>query len=260
MENTVPNSSTGAAKSPNWSCWRLHGPIIAADRYIQNGTLLIENGIIKKVFDARTEGPEFSVDAGAKKLLILPGLIDLHNHAAYNYFPQWTPPANLMSRFDWRGRNKNGVWINPSADPTYRNEISPFFGKMFEHGCSTDEQMNEREAALIAYGQIRAILGGCTTMPTDCDLDPDHPKSYLKYLGQLTRTEGTEPARRLWAILDIPCIEPETHDPSNYVHRLKKDLHSGQVRPPLRTGAPHRFVLILFDLCRVACSSMLPKV
>lgn len=234
MAEPSNGASAGNYDVSKWKRWRLHGPIIHSTGFYINGTIIIDNGVIEAVFDTRTEGPEPYFDAGSVNLLIIPGLIDLHNHAAYNFHPQWNPPAKFMSRFDWRGRNHSGVWINPGADAFYRNSVASTFKPMFENGCATVTDKEEREAALTAYGQIRALLGGCTTMVSDCDLDPDHRRRSLDHLGQIMRVENEQPTRRVWAVLDVPCIEKETKSPENFVLRMKEDLKTGKVRFYLR--------------------------
>src|SRR5947199_860179 len=98
----------------------VRGHLVTFDngKVIEDGALYVDvNGVIAAVashdaaapagFDQATE-----VDTGG---LVFPGLIDLHNHMAYNCLSLWVAP------------DRDAPWINRSQwprDPHYKPDIS----------------------------------------------------------------------------------------------------------------------------------------
>jgi 5-methylthioadenosine/S-adenosylhomocysteine deaminase len=83
------------------------------------------------------------VDTG--DAFVLPGLIDLHNHIAYNALPLWAEPSQkkpFLHHNDW------------TDAPTYRPRIS----------WPAWVLANADPEALLAYVQVRALVGGTTAI------------------------------------------------------------------------------------------------
>ena len=81
---------------------------------------------------------------------IFPGLIELHNHLAYNALPLWTPVPKLFQH--------RGQWPD---HPDYRKLIS---GPMTVVGKYRDDQGKPALLApLIRYVECKCLLGGVTT-------------------------------------------------------------------------------------------------
>jgi 5-methylthioadenosine/S-adenosylhomocysteine deaminase len=83
------------------------------------------------------------VDTG--DALVLPGLIDLHNHLAYNMLPLWTEPTQkkpFLHHNDW------------PAKPSYKPDIS----------WPAWVLAKAEPEALLAYVQARALIGGTTSI------------------------------------------------------------------------------------------------
>jgi hypothetical protein len=58
---------------------------------------------------------------------LYPGLIELHNHPAYNEIPLWDPPQKYTNRKQWRAASDYERKIkNPGDDPRqeYRHGLS----------------------------------------------------------------------------------------------------------------------------------------
>lgn len=111
------------------------------------GRVWIEDDTIVEVTEGRRRVAGFAdapvIDVG--DAFVLPGLIDLHNHLAYNALPLWTEPG----RADPWLHNKQ--W--PTAD-TYTESITePAW--VYAKACPE---------ALLAYVQVRAMAGGATSV------------------------------------------------------------------------------------------------
>ena len=115
---------------------------------IPDGALYIDHdGVIQAVqrrtdpapagFDGAT-----TVDTGA---VVYPGLIDLHNHIAYNCLPLWVDPARTRP---WTSRDQ---WPN---DQRYKPDVSVPANAL----CHADGK------AVLKYVETKAIVGGVTAI------------------------------------------------------------------------------------------------
>lgn len=83
------------------------------------------------------------LDTGA---LILPGLIDLHNHIAYNTLPLWEAPGVPYAHHD--------RWVDERHPPDYATSIT-WPAKVLGQAAP---------AALLAYVAVKALVGGTTAI------------------------------------------------------------------------------------------------
>src|SRR5919197_2743146 len=77
--------------------------------------------------------------------VIYPGLIDLHNHIAYNGLPLWSPPGRTepyTSRYQW------------PRDPSYKGDIHDPVAAL---GAIAGK-------ALLKYVETKAVVGGVTAI------------------------------------------------------------------------------------------------
>jgi cytosine/adenosine deaminase-related metal-dependent hydrolase len=118
----------------------LRGTILTPDRAIDDGLLVIEGDRISAVLAGATapDGVPI-VDTGG---IILPGLIDLHNHPLWSAFPRWRAGGAFRNRDDW------------ARAPAYVD------------GYVTPERelLKTMTCELSAFGEIKAIVGGATSM------------------------------------------------------------------------------------------------
>ena len=77
--------------------------------------------------------------------IISPGLIDAHNHVAYNFLPEWVPPAGSVftNRYQW------------ADDPSYEAHIEPY---------ANNRSSNTHFCPAARWGELRSVLHGTTTM------------------------------------------------------------------------------------------------
>ena len=130
----------------------LSGRVVTADGEALQRYLLIRDGRI--VWMSRSCPPEALVAdaevlATGPKDWIFPGLLDLHNHAAYNLLPLWhSPNAPFNNRFEWR------------SDAGYKAAIS-----------GTLNQISGLDSARKAFSELQAITGGTTLLDQPSPLD-----------------------------------------------------------------------------------------
>ena len=109
----------------------LLGSLVLPGGTAAEGGLFVEDGVIQSVW----QGPAPPELAGTVTInteaIILPGFIDLHNHLAYNFLPQWKPGRLFPNRYDWQrnrdyhravsepyGAAKSGLMIRAMTSPT----------------------------------------------------------------------------------------------------------------------------------------------
>ena len=86
--------------------WAIGGRILTLDKHstvIRNGTVWVEDAAIAAITE-HGEAPPLGFDGitpVASDGTILPGLIDLHNHIAYNALPLWQVPKLYANRNTW---------------------------------------------------------------------------------------------------------------------------------------------------------------
>jgi 5-methylthioadenosine/S-adenosylhomocysteine deaminase len=133
----------------------LRGRVVTMDSVssIRNdGVVYIDQGAIVAVLDRQQPPP-----AGFEAVVpvhtsgtIFPGLIELHNHLAYNALPLWSPVPKLFQH--------RGQWPD---HPDYRKLIS---GPMTVIGQFRDAQGKASLLApLVRYVECKCLLGGVTT-------------------------------------------------------------------------------------------------
>ncbi len=124
------------------------GTILTADgdrRVLPNGSVCIADGRIEAVL-ARGETVPIGFDRAPvvdTKSVVTPGLIDLHNHLAYNTLPLWVGrPEPYATRYEW-----------PRA-ATYQRDVS-----------NPSQALGiAAAAAALRYAEVKAVVGGVTAI------------------------------------------------------------------------------------------------
>ena len=119
----------------------LIGTLLLTNTSLVNGTLLIVNRHIAAV----GTGVRIPTDALVIHTdgIILPGLIDVHNHLTWNIFPRWKPTKPFASRYDWQRESSYGTLLE---EPHRR---------LIEAGLSCEMQR---------YAEVKAISQGVTSV------------------------------------------------------------------------------------------------
>ena len=87
------------------------GPIVPGE------VLIVGNTITCVAADCSTAPMADTVTVIDTHATIAPGLIDGHNHATYDFLPEWIPdPMRLFGdRYDWRGDSEYSAWVRPES-------------------------------------------------------------------------------------------------------------------------------------------------
>lgn len=127
----------------------LSGRIVTFDddrRVLADGALYLHDGVVEAVVERRAPAPA-GFDRAPRLATggtVYPGLIDLHNHLAYNFLPLWSAPRRepYTSRHQWPGA------------ATYGRDIS-----------NPSQAMGiAAAAATLRYAEVRAAVGGVTAI------------------------------------------------------------------------------------------------
>lgn len=126
----------------------LTGAVLTVDterRIIDRGAVYVHDGRIEAVQDSSGAPP--AGFQGARRVntrgLITPGLIDLHNHLAYNTLPLWSGrDAAYATRYQWPGA------------PTYQSDVSNPAQAL---GIAAP-------AAALRFAEVKAVVGGVTAI------------------------------------------------------------------------------------------------
>lgn len=181
----------------------LEGRIVTMDAQstvIPRGRCYVKDSTLIAVQDAAAPAPPgFS---NAPKLVtrgtIYPGLIELHNHLAYNSLRLWNVPKRYTNRDQWAGIAE------------YRKNIS---GPMQIIGKSMDVL-----PALIRYVEAKTLMGGCTTSQGIQLFSQAGIRRF--YRGIVRNVELTEEAALPEANTRIADVEAATA--AKFFERLKK--------------------------------------
>lgn len=124
----------------------LHGVVLTPEGILDNGhVLVIGNDIVCVGSDCTKDADAGNATWIATGGVISPGLIDAHNHLAYNFLPEWVAPGGRFyeNRYQW------------SDDPSYEAHIAPFATHRVSasHVCPGSK-----------WGELRSLMHGTTTM------------------------------------------------------------------------------------------------
>jgi 5-methylthioadenosine/S-adenosylhomocysteine deaminase len=143
----APELLAGEIEADRGPTYVLRGRVVTMDapgQKLDDAQVVIQKGLIAAVVKAGEElPPEYadakSVDTGGT---IFPGLIDLHNHFAYNIRPLWPLPKRYDNRSQW-------------GTPLYSAEVSKPV-KAIAGSYRTARY-------LVRYVEAKALIGGTTT-------------------------------------------------------------------------------------------------
>jgi 5-methylthioadenosine/S-adenosylhomocysteine deaminase len=179
----------------------LKGTIITPGKSIPGGFLIIRNNRIAGIYSSLkpADYPVNSIYVDTRGI-IFPGLVDLHNHVPFNVFPYWEVGKNkFANRYEWRFN-------------------SPYHQK---HVKTPYDQMDDLFCSMNAYGELRALIGGTTTIGnsgySSC------LKRLVRNLDDPSQLEGN----RIQYQVDI--VNHDTGNPSK-TSKINEDLDSARAR------------------------------
>ena len=173
-----------------------------------DAVVYIDRGAIVAVQDRRQPAP-----AGFEDVVpvhtggtLYPGLIELHNHLAYNALPLWSPVPKLFQH--------RGQWPD---HPDYRKLIS---GPMTVVGTYRDAQGKPALLApLVRYVECKCLLGGVTTSEgIMLNSNAGIQRYYRGILRNVEQTNDPDLPEAQGRIADV-----DAKDASSFLARLNKE-------------------------------------
>jgi len=132
----------------------LRGTVLAPAGPISPGEVLVVGNTIQCVAASCAAHPM----AAAATVIethgtISPGLIDGHNHATYDFLPEWVAPDLFDSRYEWRSDPAYSAHIAPESDGGTRGEMVCPATKWAElrsivHGTTTIQGQSPRQGCV----------------------------------------------------------------------------------------------------------------
>jgi 5-methylthioadenosine/S-adenosylhomocysteine deaminase len=120
--------------------YALGGCVLTPSRKIDPGYVVVgSDGTIAAV-QQKKPGTVVVVETGG---VILPGLLDLHNHPDFNIFAAWEPPSVFINRMQWRHSD------------LYKQLLRSPWNQL---------QAAQLDTKAARYAEIRALVGGTTAI------------------------------------------------------------------------------------------------
>ncbi|GAB4202022.1 MAG: hypothetical protein OHK0013_14720 [Sandaracinaceae bacterium] len=132
----------------------LRGTVLAPSGPLTSGEVLVVGDTIQCVAASCASHPMAGtvtvIDTNAT---ISPGLIDAHNHATYDFLPEWVAGDLFDSRYEWRGDAAYRMHIRPESDGGTRGEMVCPATKWAElrsivHGTTTIQGQSPRQSCV----------------------------------------------------------------------------------------------------------------
>jgi len=126
----------------------IRGTIVTMDDAgtVTQGSILVKNGKIAQILPANAPVPAGAIEIDTKGAAIFPGLINLHNHIAYNFLPLYPVPKAYGNR---------DQWPKGAAYETLVNNPKNLLTQPGHYNVQTE---------VLKYAEIKALMGGETTI------------------------------------------------------------------------------------------------
>ena len=123
-------------------------PMTGEQDVIENGQILIQNEQIVAIIGEGESWPVTVNPAGAVVVdtdgYIFPGMINLHNHTAYNTLPLWVAPKLYQNRYQWTGAKSYSTYVN------------------YPKKLLTDSNYYNLVIEVAKYAEVKGMVGGET--------------------------------------------------------------------------------------------------
>jgi cytosine/adenosine deaminase-related metal-dependent hydrolase len=143
---SAPRLTAGEVDEDRGPTFVLRGRVVTGKRgeSLPNAQLVVARGQVRAVVP---EGEELPSDYRSAPVLdtggtVFPGLIDLHNHFAYNILPLFGLPKKYLNRDQW-------------TTPTYKSEVT--------RPLRAVGGLGRTARCLARYVECKALIGGTTT-------------------------------------------------------------------------------------------------
>jgi 5-methylthioadenosine/S-adenosylhomocysteine deaminase len=131
--------------------YTLQGTLLTPNETIEGGSLTVHDSKIVQVGKggAAEAGPIIEVHG-----VIMPGMIDLHDHITWNVIPRWKPGRLFGNRYEWE---ESAEYSHALKDPE---------GSLIDGGLGCDANL---------FGEVKALAGGATSIVGSYAGRRDHP-------------------------------------------------------------------------------------
>ena len=171
--------------------------VIEGDSF--QGIMVIKGEKISEIYRDGDIIPASVPSPMIKNVVIYPGLVDVHNHLKYNFMSKWNPGKLYKNRYEWK------------KDKNYEKTIKKIYSKMYNSPIECvdvpeDQKISclaEKKCELILYGEIKAILGGTTSLQGSLSFDSNN--SDISFRGLSNFKRGQKSYRKEKELL--ACIE-----------------------------------------------------
>ncbi len=123
-------------------------PMTGEQDVIENGQILIQNEQIVAIIGEGESWPVTVNPTGAVVVdtdgYIFPGMINLHNHTAYNTLPLWEAPKLYQNRYQWTGAKSYSTYVN------------------YPKKLLTDSNYYNLVIEVAKYAEVKGMVGGET--------------------------------------------------------------------------------------------------
>lgn len=136
---TTANAAVTVTIGDEPGLYMVSGRIITPTESI-DGQIVIRGDTIECVAAECPEQPR-ATRIRVTDAFVVPGLIDAHNHVAYNVFPKWQPPQLYQNRYQWQ------------RSASYKAFKEPY-----------NALKNSVYCEMVKYGELKALISGITTI------------------------------------------------------------------------------------------------
>lgn len=119
----------------------LRGTVITPDEVFPDGFVSIQQS---KIVQAGVIADRETTGAIQTDSVILPGLVDVHDHITWNFLPRWTTNEIFANRYEWQQRASYKIALDVPHRKVFEGSGLP---------CDADR-----------YGEVKAIVGGATSV------------------------------------------------------------------------------------------------
>jgi 5-methylthioadenosine/S-adenosylhomocysteine deaminase len=174
----------------------LHGAVITSDGSMSDGYVTVDGGVIDSVSRKRPE----SVEVVDTKGVIVPGLLDLHNHPDFNVFAPWEPPQMYANRYRWRASDAYHALVR---DP--QNVLVDKLPRLTQS----------------RYAEVRALIAGVTGIQGASGASTSNVEPLVRNLDLWTL--GQHKAR---SMIDLPTESSRDFD---RLQKILKGIRDGEI-------------------------------
>jgi 5-methylthioadenosine/S-adenosylhomocysteine deaminase len=131
--------------------YTLQGTLLTPNETIEGGSVTVDDSKIVAVGKGGVAGAGPTIDVHG---VIMPGMIDLHDHLTWNVFPRWKPGRLFGNRYEWE---ESAEYAHALRDPE---------ASLIDSGLGCDANL---------FAEVKALAGGATSVVGSYAGRSDHP-------------------------------------------------------------------------------------